>query len=176
MVNLLVFILMIPSQYFEICKCLKELSDKQWRVRENATVKLIKMDEKAFPYIKNYLKVTECPESFDRCERMIHIFYESIKPTTYKAIPWIDALPKQYPNRDIIISKYMEGMDRSGICGDKLFEYMGYRLATKNYIIDLHKSGIKKKDIIKLLDSMVPEELEQLKNMYGHNYYNYKFY
>lgn len=173
MVTSSVFVLMymMAFQSSEMWNCLKELGNKQWRLRENATLKLIKMDEKALPFVKHYLEVTECPESAERCSRIIGAFYRSLKPTTYKAIPWIDALPENYPKRTEIISKYMDGMDRSAPASDNPWEYAGYRMATRLYVIDLHKGGMNKAEIVKLLDSMVPGELKQLQNMQGHKSY-----
>jgi hypothetical protein len=163
MLKLLILLISTDAQ---IDQYIKDMGHKKWKERECATWKLICLGERVFPKIKKACSDAD-PEIATRAELVKKTFYENILPTNYCKLPWIDGLPEDYPDRAIIVDKYLEGKNRDW---DKNLEYVGYRLATLEFITDLFNNGKSRKDIISLLDKMVEGEKKQLQQLNSNPY------
>lgn len=152
-------------------KLIKQLGSPFWRERERASVKLVSMGEKSLLLVKKATRSSDY-EISSRCFQIIECFYNNIQPTSYGKLPWIDGLPEDYPDRYVIISKYLNMQLRDAGLNK---EFIGYRCATKDFIRDLYDSGMKRSEIVELLDIMVKGEKDQVKNFGNGYYYPYKY-
>lgn len=73
--------------------------------------------------------------------------------TEYGNIPWIDALPNNFPDRQRIMSEYLG--KASGCYGN---DYPQYRLATSLWLQDLKSQGWWMSCIWRLQEEMIPNE------------------
>jgi len=95
---------------------------------------------------------TDDAEISARCRRLLERYYQA-KPSTYHRLPWIDMLPAG--TREIQ-TQYL------GLAGFWCngCDWPNYREATRLFCRDLLEAGVKKELVIRMLDSMVKEEIE----------------
>jgi hypothetical protein len=142
---------------------IKELGNDNFRVRQKATEELVSMGDLPIPFLRLIAASHEDPEVRHRASGIICDWYGSISPTNYPAIPWIDQLPKEFPGRDEIVSKYLSMVPWT--IEDAIFpEWPRYRTATYLMILDLIDSGKTRREVISILDSMVKIEKEYCKS------------
>ncbi len=79
--------------------------------------------------------------------------------TDYGKYPWIDALPKNYPNRQKVIDEYLK---KTGWMPAK--DYPQYRCATYLWLKDLKRQGCWTSSLKEVQKSMIPNELYWIKN------------
>jgi hypothetical protein len=133
------------------------LDNEDLGVRENAQVEIEKlvMKEMFVSHVKKETKDNKSLEARRRLRKVLSRYY-SVSPTTWEKTPWIDCIP-DLEERDKARAKYLRW-------GGTLPEYEGYRYATSQYIKDkMENEGWTRTKAIKFLDSMVPEEIEQMK-------------
>jgi hypothetical protein len=76
--------------------------------------------------------------------------------TEYKKIPWIDALPKGYPDKEKIVKHYIDMFGTTGCDAD---DWENWRLATKTWLEDLRAKGWWTSSLRRLQREMIPNEL-----------------
>lgn len=153
---LLFVILNLPPEY----PCLIEgLSSSEYLVRENTSEKIESIIDD-YPFLLTILEKHFDLEIKTRATRIKNKYLTTIKPTTYKVMPWIDCLPEFFPDRADLIIFYTSSY--SHIPRDK--DWTTYRYATSDLISDLFfKQQYQKKELIELLDRMVENEIIQRK-------------
>jgi hypothetical protein len=102
------------------------------------------------------------------CEKAADHFIKRAKPTNWTYLPWIDMLPKDYTDRDIIVEYFLaEAREKIGRKGPPDWE--DYRLATELYLHYLFLNQHSLPHAIELLDRMAAQERQWIANN-GKNY------
>lgn len=147
-----------------LASLLRALGDDDYYTRESATLALEKLvlaeatAKTTLPAVRAATKDPD-PEVARRAEGVIGV-YLNVRPTNYPAMPWIDSLPLDYPDRQEIIGKYLAyGRDVCG-CG-RAPDWHEYRVATVYFIRDLMGEGLSRAEAIQLLDRLVEGDREQ---------------
>ncbi|MCS7015430.1 MAG: hypothetical protein NZM42_04825 [Gemmatales bacterium] len=98
------------------------------------------------------------PEVARRARLLLAQFYW-LEPSSYLAMPWIDMLPEDWPERKAVIENYLyrarQMLDASYYRAD----WPDYRLATTLYASDLLRQGMPRSVVQQLLDAMVEREI-----------------
>lgn len=105
----------------------------------------------------DYAAHSSQPEIARRARLLLAQFYW-IEPTNYLAMPWIDMLPDDWPNKKAIVESYLyrarQLLDTSYYRAD----WPDYRLATSLYVYDLLRQGTPRYHVQQMLDVMVERE------------------
>ena len=136
---------------------IEKMGDSKFHVRKAAFIKLEKMGEKSFIYLKIGQNHKD-REISSRCEVLIKRFYCTIRPSNYAFLPWISELPENYPYRREIIDQYLVngGCDKNNWCG--------FRMATFNFVCHLYDKGTPVSVIVELLNKMAVAEKQWCNN------------
>lgn len=135
-----------------------KLDNDEWEDREAAhkVIEKFALDEMFISRLKAEVKNEKASAEVRRRVKRILNKYYHVTPTTWKKTPWIDCIPDE-KERSRAQSKYLKFTGTGP-------EYEGYRNATTSYIRDkMEQEGWTRARARKFLDSMVPEEIEQMK-------------
>lgn len=151
------------SLTFFILGLIELLGNPSFQTRQYAHHLLGQIGHPAIPFLE---MVSDNPdlEIRRRAERIVGDWYGSFHPTGSLVIPWLDMLPDGFKDRGEIVSRYLSQIRDSGQASDFHPHWSEYRLATRNFIMDLYKCGMTREEIIKLLDQMRMKEKEYYKN------------
>lgn len=145
----------------EVTNLIKQLDNDSFRVREAASAKLLKMDERPIRFLRIAAEKGVSAEVRLRARRIVD-HYENVKPSKYNKLPWIDHLPKDFPDRAGVIKRHLEVYS-----AEVLYDYSEWRAlrwATRQLCRDLFKRGWDRRHVIELLDKMSSNEQKWLKN------------
>lgn len=81
------------------------------------------------------------------------------KPKDYPYLPWIDRLPKGYPDRQAVIYYWLAQVRIQGNYGGGAPHWEDYRLATRLFIEELYADPLTAGKVQSLLDGMVKSEI-----------------
>jgi hypothetical protein len=109
--------------------------------------------------------------------RVSHLYEEwawqvadNIRPSNWPYTPWIDSLPKEYPERSYAIDLYLATVaTKPGLAGNGPPHWNNYRTATKRFIVTLLLEEASVEDVRRLLDTMAKYEKAWIKN-HQHSY------
>jgi hypothetical protein len=146
-------------------KNIKDLDSNRFAIRQKASENLMALDELAIPKVKKALENKDISlEQKRRLEQIVENYYNNILPTDWSKLPWIDSLPAEYPERQNIITTYLNKARGGGWNDPGAPEYAAYREATRMWVRDELEAGKSKRELIKLMDDhMVPFELKWCK-------------
>jgi hypothetical protein len=146
------------------------LGHDDFKTRELATSKL----EAILPVAGPYLLKTQSHKNSEIAVRSTYLYQKwactvakEIKPTKWPHLPWIDSLPKDYPDRSQLIETYLNMSEDA----NQPPTWLKYRTATKHFVCDLVKDGKVISEVRKMLDAMVQNEKSWIKT----NQQAYKF-
>lgn len=142
----------------EINVLIEKFEDEHFAVRQQAYEKLVKIvQEDENRTLFSFFKKTAAGKKFETACRISAAaeHYYIVLPDNYPAVPWIDMLPKDFPDKDNIIRKYM---DKSPDFPWSSSDYPKYRYAMMLYIFDLVEGGMPRSKIVHLLNQMVENE------------------
>jgi len=154
----------------------QQLGHPEYQVRERANRILKARIDDSIPEIQQGMESND-PEIRWRCQELLKHHATAIQPTNYPWYPWIDNLPKNYPNRKKILKRYKRGDEftfRSfQLAGEihLIYAHWDCREATHSFVSDLLKAGKSRKEIVALLDEMAREErfrVERNSQFYGY--------
>lgn len=146
----------------EVQVLVKQLGNDEWREREKASAKLKKMGERPMRILM-YAEVYNTDlEIRRRAQRLVsHYMGDLIKCTKYDEIPWIECLPKDFPDRDKVLEaafkKHGEPQYDWGYDGNGAVEY---REATRSLMRAMYHKGWSSKKVRECLDKMADNERE----------------
>jgi hypothetical protein len=149
------------SSHLESWFWISHLGHPQYRVRERAQAQLASRiyatDGFMLAQQLEYAAQSPHAEVARRARLLLGQFYW-LEPTNYLAMPWIDMLPDDWPDRKAIIETYLyrarQLLDTSYYRAD----WPDYRLATSLYACDLLRQGTPRLVVQQLLDVMVERE------------------
>jgi hypothetical protein len=132
-------------------------------IRERATAELVAILERQ-PTLLSVLErvAEEGPAEMRRRTRLALMAYYSVAPSWYGKLPWIDMLPKDWPNRQEVIQCYLtraRQLQLEWLCYET---WVDYRIATRLFVIDLLRNGRRREYVQRLLDIMAENELVYL--------------
>lgn len=156
MLNPLNLVLLLSLFDPEVSLLATQLGDDEWLVREKASAALVKMDERPIKVLR-LLQVCDDAEVRHRANRIVRAYEGSLFPTKYGKMPWIDHLPSDFPDRDKIVSKYIDPY-REYHQYDGEGDYKIFRDATADFILEYSKKGHSRKECVELLDKMAGSE------------------
>lgn len=142
-----------------------QLGSPHYRDRARASQELSQLAPLVAPYLEAARK-HEDPEVSQRSTLILATYYESVAdglsakliPTHWPRRPWLDMLPRGYPNRKVIIDHYLrQAQKKIGRQGPP--NWRDYRLATQLYTRELLLQHHNPGEIQRLLDQMA--ELER---------------
>lgn len=132
---------------------LLQLDSPRFTERERAMQGLEAMGQRAVPVLLA-ARQTATTDGAQRMgllleRRRSERFYAVL--SQYKAgLPWLDALPLDFPHRFGIIDAYVYGWEDEGHPGP----YPSYRGGTQRFMIDLNEAGVPSTEIAELLAKM----------------------
>ncbi len=141
-----------------------QLASPQYREREQANQNLRKMGVLAVPYLQS-AQQHKNPEIAIRSTFLLTTFYRAhadrlasqASPTDWPHIPWLDMLPQDHPNRDSVVSYYLNrAQQKIGRHGSPTWQ--DYRLATQMYIHQMFINGHSPQSVQTLLNQMAEAE------------------
>jgi hypothetical protein len=143
------------------------LGHKSCRVRETATKKLrdnltadtVRMLERALTH--------EDREIARRAELLLRPYYEALaqqavakaKASCGGKLPWLDQLPYDYPNREMVLARHLTHARQT--CGGGTPEWPDYRLATEYHLLDLARQQL---PIEELVNTMKQREIQWIRS------------
>jgi hypothetical protein len=145
------------------------LSSPEWRTREAAAAALGEMYPLSEPHLGR-LAGSPDPEArrrarevlrgrTDHCEPLHRLYREFVLTTGYRNWPWLDSLPKGYPDRPRVLSTYQkEGVAR---VGEDYECWPQYRAGTALLCADLLRAGKSRAEVLLLLRRMVDGDRRQ---------------
>ena len=147
---------------FDIDALIEKMGSEKFSVRQQAYIKLVKRIQrddgrKLFPVLEKAMCHKNHEISY-RAQLVIEQYY-NVQPRCYPYIPWIDMLPEDIKDKQIIVRKYLEeSPEPPWYC---LFNsYPRYRYATMLYARDLLDKGMLRSEVVKLFDKMAEKEKE----------------
>lgn len=149
----------------EVMSHISKLGHDEWKTREAATRALIKMDERPVRLLIYVARSTSDLEVRRRADRIIARQYSQLKPSEKDAeMPWIECLPKNTPDRDKVLEKAFKDYGEPCYVDPRYNQEQTYRWATQEYVIRLYNKGYTRKQIVKILDTMVRNEKQWHRN------------
>lgn len=130
------------------------LGSPDYRARDAAEDGLVAMGEQALPHLLLGARWDGDPEIRLRCSRIIDLIRHSALDrllARHHPVPWIDALPLDYPDRESVISLYLGAA--TGHDGGP--DYPRYRDATRVFMRDRLDAGVGYAELWQLLGRMV---------------------
>jgi hypothetical protein len=141
-----------------------QLGSPSYQKRELAMQSLHQMAPLILPYLES-ARLHKDVEIARRSELVLVSYYEQAaaqftkkaRPSRWPCLPWIDMLPKDYPDRTLIVEYFLaQARDKVGRKGPP--DWDDYRLATELYLNYLFQKQHKLDDAIDLLDRMAGAE------------------
>jgi len=137
------------------------LDHPAYRLREQSYGILLTMKVLSLPYVEGGATGTRL-EVAARCrelEQRIRFgaqaeWLAQARPKDYRAIPWLDMLPDDYPGRLEILQTYL-AQARLECVQDGPPHWTDYRRATTLYLLHLQRQGLPAYQAVELLDRMV---------------------
>lgn len=135
-----------------------QLGSPSWVQRETAHKSLQKCLHVAAPYLKAGKKHADA-EVASRCGQLFEAWAwetaQDLRADGWPVVPWIDSLPKNYPDREGIIDGYLG--ERSG---DRYQppDWPAYRLSTTVWLFQELKTGKSVSELRELLNQMADYE------------------
>jgi hypothetical protein len=148
-------------QRAEVVVLIEQLGDDSYSVRAAAQIRIEQIITSDWGYL--YLPHVEeaCrhedPEVARRA-RWAEEAYYSVCPSQYPAIPWLDMLPSDYPNRQELLDRYLRMARQRGFGYAQ--EWPEYRQATSCYVRDQMRAGWSRAHAVRLLDEMAVREID----------------
>lgn len=161
MIGLALGFWMAVSVDHEAVSAVRGMGSRSFRQRESATLKLVEMGERSVPYL---LAASSSPdlEVRRRAEIVFEVYVNKILPTDKNRLPCLDALPGDYGRKEAVWGKYTK------LYGDPdnqyEFDWVAFESATRDHVKDLVLEGASRREIVQLLDLMVPIEEEIIKS------------
>jgi hypothetical protein len=132
-------------------------------IRERATAELVALLERQPALLTALERAAEDgPAEIRRRARLVLTKYYSVAPSWYARLPWIDMLPKDWPNRQEVVQYYLtraRQLQLEWLCYET---WLDYRVATRLFIIDLLRNGHRREHVQRLLDTMAENEMVYL--------------
>lgn len=151
------------------------LGSPDYAAREQATTALGKLQPEVFLKWGAGHKDAEIAA---RSRKLLDAYYwqvaDTILPSKWPYMPWIDSLPYTYPKRYPTINQYLGTVNRCpsiGYGSPDAPHWYQYRQATKHLVVHLFRQGKTKAQITALLDAMAEYE----KNWIIKNRASYEF-
>jgi hypothetical protein len=143
---------------------ISQLGSPSFHKRELAMQALNQMAPLIVPYLEAAHAHPD-PEVARRVHLVLASYYEKAadhllkeaKPTSWPRMPWIDMLPKDYPDRADVI-EYFVALARDKIGRKGPPDWEDYRLATELLMHDLLRRRHTLKQVVELLDRMAAQE------------------
>jgi hypothetical protein len=141
-----------------------QLGSPSYSKREQATQALTQLAPLIVPYLES-AKAHRDTETARRAKLILAGYYElaaarfteKARPTRYPRLPWLDMLPRDYPDRTAIVEYFVtQARERIGRKGPPDWE--DYRLATQLYLHHLFLNQQPLDGAIELLDRMATSE------------------
>lgn len=148
---------------------ISQLGSPQYRERARASHELYQMAPLVVPYLEAARRHEDLEVS-QRSTLILATYYESVadrvaesmKPSRWPRLPWIDMLPENHPDRKTVIDYYtQQARNRIGRKGPPNWE--DYRLATKLYMRELILERQRPQQVQHLLDRMVECECQWIR-------------
>lgn len=147
----------------QVIRLINELGDNSWHHRDAVTRKLIKMDERPVLLLRIMGATNPDAEIAMRSRMVLDRYYNSAKPPNGKW-PYIECLPKDYPNRAKVLEEVFKvyGDPSYGTDGDGGDEYDGeiYRTATCEFAHKLMREGASRSHVVAILKIMTKNEAQ----------------
>ena len=147
--ELVVFFYLLDPQ---VSVQIEKMGDDKQSIRNAANKELVKMDERAIVQALIAKDNHKDPEIRVRCRRLVAKQINSVELESY---PWVDCLPKYFPDREQVIERYYKELnheDQDNYAADHL------RYATQMLVRSLVEKGWKRGEIKKILDDMKANE------------------
>ena len=157
-----------PPHEVPIAHLINQLGDEQFVVRERAMRALEALGVEALPALEA-ARFHPNPEVARRADVLVERYY-AVKPTQYDFLPWIDMLPTDYPNRQVVIDTYLTQARTTGDWWRWTPGWPDYRYATYLLTRDLLKAGQTRAQVVALLDRMAANELNWLRQRHQPRY------
>jgi len=142
---------------------IQQLGNDDFFQREQTSKTLIKMDERPIHLLRLIGENSNDLEIVRRSQRIIKIYENTIQPSKYNKMPWIDHLPNEFPKKSKITWEYMDPY-KNHHQYDPSGDYECFRFATSDFIIDYLRKGHNRKQCIDLLDKMSESEKKWTKS------------
>lgn len=158
--DILISICLLLSPDVQVCYLIEMMGDDNFLVREKATELTGRLGLDVAHYLIKASKKHPDLEVRTRCINLLEDPAMMVWPTRWKddkKYPWIDSLPKDFPDRGDIVNKYLE-KSRDAVGRDSGVGWYDYRIATKLWVADLFVDKKPVKEIIAILDNMVQHE------------------
>lgn len=157
LISLVLFLNMLDP---EVLTQIDKMGSNEWREREKASAALAKMDERAIPLLRMAVSYNTDAEIRARARRLVSRYENSLRPSDKDAkMPWIECLPKDWPDRDKLIEKTHGELDHPPWCeGYTGEDPVACRYATHDLVVELSRKGWSRKQVVKILDDMVENE------------------
>lgn len=141
-----------------------QLGAPSYRQRVRAMNRLEPIVPAVAPYLEAATQHRD-PEIARRASSLLAHYYQSVadqlseqvRPAHWPRTPWLDMLPPDYPDRQVIVSFYLSAAQRKiGPHGPP--EWDDYRLATRLYLRQLIMDRRRLDEVHLLLDRMAEQE------------------
>ncbi len=168
LINLVLFFALFDP---EVTFLVGQMGDEEWAVREEASAALVKMDERPI----KLLRIAQDPKNNPdleirrRANKIVRKYEGSIEPSNNENFPWIDHLPDDFVDRDLIIKRFIRPY-RSQFRYDN-HEYQIFRDATKDFILEYSRRGHTRQECIRLLDLMVENQKTWVASQHPNYFY-----
>jgi len=167
----LLFLSLLPAN---VDSLIKQLGSREFETRKEAYVKLLKLEERAIPYLKKALSNDDFHTRYF-ADKLIFEYYNVFKIPNYDKMPSIGNLSHKTTSYIRVIAKYEYKVDVQGLIkqliwdSERIFDRAGFKVGFAHgnpecryatYVLAkfLLKKGIPKKQVMALLIAMAREE------------------
>ena len=145
------------------------LSHEKYVFRQDYHKKLLEHGDQCLSLLRKYAKDDDLEIAY-RCRQILLYHYNHVKPGNIELYPWVDCLPKDYPDREKVLDKYLPHDFNEPVYTQETVDYPHLRLATYKFMIDQLDSGKTLEEMRHLIIQMNKNELKWLEK--GPRHYN----
>jgi hypothetical protein len=155
-----------PSILAALVAC---LGSPSWHTREAAHHALAARPD-AVPTLRAAC-CSKCPEIAGRASQILKVHYHANADRLTAQItqwPWLDAMSWGHPDRDCILSLYLE-KGRKSVGWGHAPDWIDYSTATRLYVRDLYRGGASPETVRAMLEQMHKNQMDWI-GVSGRNY------
>jgi hypothetical protein len=148
-------------------KWVGDLGADQFQTRQAASSRLYKHIHEAAPYLQKYGIKSRDKERRMRSKLLLTYYASTIRQTKRikDELPWIDMLPKDYPNRKKVINWHIDKL--TWFRSDDHVRDWYHAEATREFVKGLVFRGQSKEKIVELLDEMTKNQEKWIEEHVG---------
>jgi hypothetical protein len=145
----------------KVALTVEKMGDDKLCVREAAHRNLVKMDERAVPFLMMAASGHKDAEVRVRSRRILSVYCITAKTKKLDGLyPWIDCLPKDFPDREKVIQQLFDEFGHPEMSPEPGPDPVHIRLATYEFARRLMAKGWSRKVVGQILDDMADNELQ----------------